>query len=98
MLPPPTPEDVPWHLPQVEQPCREDTPASLEIVSAAGAADVGLVNALDQPVDAVLELTGGEGVDAVFETVCILHWRRQDRYEERRAYAAVARYAQGHVA
>jgi threonine dehydrogenase-like Zn-dependent dehydrogenase len=30
---------------------------------------VGLVNAPDNPVDTVLELTGGEGVDAVFETV-----------------------------
>jgi threonine dehydrogenase-like Zn-dependent dehydrogenase len=41
----------------------------LDIASAAGAADIGVVNALRNPGDVVLEMTDGEGVDAVFETV-----------------------------
>ena len=41
----------------------------LEIAKDAGAADVGIVHAPHSPVDTVLEMTDGEGVEAVFETV-----------------------------
>jgi threonine dehydrogenase-like Zn-dependent dehydrogenase len=44
-------------------------PEPLAIASAAGAADDGVVNTLHDPVQAVLDMTHGEGVDAVFETV-----------------------------
>jgi threonine dehydrogenase-like Zn-dependent dehydrogenase len=44
-------------------------PEPLDIARAAGAADIGVVNAVHNPADVVLELTNGEGVEAVFETV-----------------------------
>jgi threonine dehydrogenase-like Zn-dependent dehydrogenase len=44
-------------------------PEPLAIASAAGAADDGVVNTLHDPVQAVLDMTHGEGVDSVFETV-----------------------------
>ena len=44
-------------------------PAPLEIATAAGAADIGIAHTVQEPVAAVLALTDGAGVDAVFETV-----------------------------
>ncbi|MGH2352379.1 MAG: zinc-dependent alcohol dehydrogenase, partial [Chloroflexota bacterium] len=41
----------------------------LAIARAAGAADEGIANSKVDPVQAVLDLTGGEGADVVFETV-----------------------------
>jgi threonine dehydrogenase-like Zn-dependent dehydrogenase len=41
----------------------------LEIARAAGAAEVVVVNTPGNPVETVLEMTNGEGVEAVFETV-----------------------------
>jgi 2-desacetyl-2-hydroxyethyl bacteriochlorophyllide A dehydrogenase len=41
----------------------------LEIAREAGAADTGIANEERDPVEAVLELTNGEGADVVFETV-----------------------------
>jgi len=41
----------------------------LAIAREAGAADVGIANSSTDPVAAVMDLTGGRGVDAVFETV-----------------------------
>ncbi|HEX2184465.1 MAG TPA: zinc-binding dehydrogenase, partial [Chloroflexota bacterium] len=41
----------------------------LEIAREAGAADEGVANSRGDPVQAVLDLTGGEGADVVFETV-----------------------------
>src|SRR5215472_6962387 len=43
--------------------------APLDLARQAGSADVGVVNAPGDPVQTVLEMTVGEGVDAVFETV-----------------------------
>jgi threonine dehydrogenase-like Zn-dependent dehydrogenase len=41
----------------------------LAIAREAGAADEGIANAAVDPVQAVLDLTGGDGADVVFETV-----------------------------
>lgn len=41
----------------------------LAIAREAGAADVGIAHSSVDPVSAILDLTGGHGVDAVFETV-----------------------------
>ena len=43
--------------------------APLEVATAAGAADIGVAHATQEPVEAVLALTDGAGVEAVFETV-----------------------------
>jgi 2-desacetyl-2-hydroxyethyl bacteriochlorophyllide A dehydrogenase len=43
--------------------------APLEVATAAGAADETVANSMHEPVAAVLAMTDGEGVDAVFETV-----------------------------
>lgn len=43
--------------------------APLALATAAGAADVGVPHESGDAVATVLEYTGGEGVDAVFETV-----------------------------
>ena len=43
--------------------------APLEIATAAGAADIGVAHTTQEPVEAVLALTDGAGVEAVFETV-----------------------------
>jgi 2-desacetyl-2-hydroxyethyl bacteriochlorophyllide A dehydrogenase len=44
-------------------------PEPLTVAEAAGAADTGIANSATDPVAAVLDLTGGEGADVVFETV-----------------------------
>src|SRR5437588_3240009 len=44
-------------------------PQPLAIAREAGAADEGVANSQGDPVQAVLDLTGGEGADVVFETV-----------------------------
>ncbi len=44
-------------------------PEPLAIARAAGAADAGVAGSEGDPVAAVLDLTGGEGADVVFETV-----------------------------
>ena len=44
-------------------------PGPLAVALGASAADVVVANSERDPVDAVLEATGGNGVDAVFETV-----------------------------
>jgi 2-desacetyl-2-hydroxyethyl bacteriochlorophyllide A dehydrogenase len=44
-------------------------PQPLAIGREAGAADEGVANSQGDPVEAVLDLTGGEGADVVFETV-----------------------------
>jgi 2-desacetyl-2-hydroxyethyl bacteriochlorophyllide A dehydrogenase len=41
----------------------------LAVATEGGAADVGIANSKTDPVAAVLELTGGQGADVVFETV-----------------------------
>ncbi len=43
--------------------------APLELAKAVGAADEVVVNSQVDPVKAILDLTGGEGADAVFESV-----------------------------
>jgi 2-desacetyl-2-hydroxyethyl bacteriochlorophyllide A dehydrogenase len=44
-------------------------PEPLSLANQAGAADVGIVNTTQDPVQAVHQMTYDEGVDAVFETV-----------------------------
>ncbi|MBI3971974.1 MAG: alcohol dehydrogenase catalytic domain-containing protein [Chloroflexi bacterium] len=44
-------------------------PEPLAVAREAGAADDGVANSQADPVAAVLDLTGGEGADVVFETV-----------------------------
>ena len=44
-------------------------PAPLEVARAAGAADEGVAASEGDPVEAVLERTGGEGAEVVYETV-----------------------------
>jgi threonine dehydrogenase-like Zn-dependent dehydrogenase len=43
--------------------------APLDIALQAGAADIGVVHTPGDPVQTVLDMTAGEGVEAVFETV-----------------------------
>jgi 2-desacetyl-2-hydroxyethyl bacteriochlorophyllide A dehydrogenase len=44
-------------------------PEPLAIAREAGAADAGIAGSQADPVEAVLEMTGGEGADVVYETV-----------------------------